>query len=162
MALRAGATAQDVQAAFDDFHAMEHRIEPVAIVHGVSYINDSKATNLDSTITALKSFEKEKNIWLILGGRDKGASYEVLLPYLKDHCKCVLSIGECMDKIEKELRGAFPIVRCTTLEKAVAYGAQHAQQGDVVLLSPACASFDQFKSFEHRGEVFKQLVKKLV
>ena len=162
MALRAGATAEDVQAAFADFHAMEHRIEPVATVRGVSYINDSKATNLDSTITALKSFEKNKTIWLILGGRDKGASYEVLLPYLKDHCKCVLSVGECMDKIEKELHGDFPIVRCGTLEKAVAYGAQHAQPGDVVLLSPACASFDQFKSFEHRGDVFKELVRRLV
>ena len=85
----------------------------------------------------------------------------MLLPYLKDHCKCVLSIGECMDKIEKELHGAFPIVRCETLEKAVQYGAQHAQKGEVVLLSPACASFDQFKSFEHRGEVFKELVKNL-
>ncbi len=161
MALRAGATPEDVQAAFDGFKAMAHRIEPVAVVGGVSYINDSKATNLDSTITALKSFDKNKSIWLILGGRDKGASYEVLLPYLKDHCKCVLSIGECMDKIEKELHGGFPIVRCDTLEKAVSYAYDHAQAGDVVLLSPACASFDQFKSFEHRGEVFKELVKKL-
>lgn len=161
MALRAGATPEDVQAAFDGFHAMAHRIEPVAVVRGVSYINDSKATNLDSTITALKSFDKNKSIWLILGGRDKGASYEVLLPYLKEHCKCVLSIGECMDKIERELKGDFPLVRCATLEKAVAYGAQHAQEGDVVLLSPACASFDQFKSFEHRGEVFRELVQKL-
>ena len=161
MALSAQATPQDVQAAFEKFHAMEHRIEPVASVQGVSYINDSKATNLDSTITALKSFEKNKHIWLILGGRDKGASYEVLLPYLKDHCKCVLSIGESMDKIEKELHGAFPIVRCETLSQAVAYGAQHAQAGEVVLLSPACASFDQFKSFEERGEVFKDLVGQL-
>lgn len=161
MALCGGATPEDVQAAFDGFCAMAHRIEPVATVHGVQYINDSKATNLDSTITALKSFDKAKNVWLILGGRDKGASYEVLLPYLKDHCKCVLSIGECMDKIEKELHGAFPIVRCETLAKAVAYGAQHAQAGDVVLLSPACASFDQFKSFEHRGDVFKELVRNL-
>ncbi len=161
MALRAGATPEDVQAAFDEFCAMAHRIEPVITVRGVEYINDSKATNLDSTITALKSFEKNKNIWLILGGRDKGASYEVLLPYLKEHCQCVLSIGESMDKIEKELHGAFPIVRCNTLEKAVAYAYEHAKTGDVVLLSPACASFDQFKSFEERGDIFKELVKKL-
>ena len=161
MALSAGVTPNDIQAAFDDFKAIEHRIELVDTVHGVSYVNDSKATNLDSTITALKSFEKTSHIWLILGGRDKGASYEVLLPYLKDHCKCVLSIGECMDKIEKELHGDFPIVRCGTLEKAVAYGVEHATPGDVVLLSPACASFDQFKSFEHRGDVFKELVHKL-
>ena len=161
MALAAGATEEDVQTAFNNFHAMEHRIEPVAVVRGVSFINDSKATNLDSTITALKSFDKAKNIWLILGGRDKGASYEVLLPYLKAHCKQVLSIGECMDKIEKELKDGFPIVRCETLEKAVAYAAQHAATGEIVLLSPACASFDQFKSFEERGRVFKQLVNRL-
>ena len=161
MALRAGATPEDVQAAFDDFKVMEHRIEPVATVREVIYINDSKATNLDSTITALKSFDKAKNIWLILGGRDKGASYEVLLPFLKDHCNCILSIGECMDKIEKELHGAFPIIRCGTLEKAISYAYEHARAGDVVLLSPACASFDQFKSFEHRGEVFKELVANL-
>ena len=161
MALAAGATEEDVQTAFNNFHAMEHRIEPVAVVRGVSFINDSKATNLDSTITALKSFDKAKNIWLILGGRDKGASYEVLLPYLKAHCKQVLSIGECMDKIEKELKDGFPIVRCETLEKADAYAAQHAATGEIVLLSPACASFDQFKSFEERGRVFKQLVNRL-
>lgn len=161
MALADGATPQDIQQAFDEFKAIEHRIETVAQINGVTYINDSKATNLDSTITALKSFEKDQNIWLILGGRDKGASYEVLLPYLKDHCKSVLSIGECMDKIERELRGEFPIVWCGTLDQAVLYASQEAQPGDVVLLSPACASFDQFKSFEHRGQVFKDLVQKL-
>ncbi len=161
MALADGATPAQVQHAFDTFKAIEHRIETVAEINGVKYINDSKATNLDSTITALKSFEKDQNIWLILGGRDKGASYEVLLPYLKEHCKSVLSIGECMDKIERELRGEFPIVWCGTLDQAVMYAAQEATPGDVVLLSPACASFDQFKSFEHRGQVFKDLVAKL-
>lgn len=161
MALADGATPQEVQTAFDEFEAIEHRIETVAEINGVTYINDSKSTNLDSTITALKSFEKDPNIWLILGGRDKGSSYEVLLPYLKDHCISVLSIGECMDKIERELRGEFPIVWCGTLDQAVLYASQEATPGDVVLLSPACASFDQFKSFEHRGQVFKELVKKL-
>ncbi len=158
MAFADGATRQDVQQAFTVFQAIEHRIETVATVQGVTYINDSKATNLDSTITALKSFDKKKNIWLILGGRDKGASYEVLLPYLKGHCKQVLSIGESMDKIERELKGAFPIVRCNTLDKAVSYAHENAQPGDVVLLSPACASFDQFKSFEERGQKFKEFV----
>lgn len=161
MALAAGASAEDVQGVFARFESMEHRIETVAQVRSVTYINDSKATNLDSTITALKSFDKKPLIWLILGGRDKGASYEVLLPYLKDHCKCVLSIGECMDKIERELKGEFPITRCDTLANAVAYAAQHAAAGEIVLLSPACASFDQFKSFEERGNVFKELVAKL-
>ena len=161
MAMADGATAEDVQAAFDRFQAIEHRIETAGEVRGVTYINDSKATNLDSTITALKSFEKKQNIWLILGGRDKGASYEVLLPYLKDHCKQVLSIGESMDKIERELKGEFPITRCETLDKAVSYAASQAAPGEIVLLSPACASFDQFKNFEERGKVFKDLVRKL-
>ena len=161
MALAAGAAVQDVQTAFNAFTAMEHRIETVAEINGITYINDSKATNLDSTITALKSFEKERNIWLILGGRDKGASYEVLLPYLKDYCVEVLSIGECMDKIDEELHGEFPILRCGTLDQAVLFASQQASRGDIVLLSPACASFDQFKSYEERCKVFKQLVANL-
>ena len=161
MALADKASARDIKKAFESFKAIEHRIETIATVRGVTYINDSKATNLDSTITALKSFDKKRNIWLILGGRDKGASYEVLLPYLKDHCKQILSIGESMDKIERELHGDFPLIRCGTLPQAVATASQKAQPGEVVLLSPACASFDQFKSFEERGELFKKLVKEL-
>ena len=157
-ALSVGVGAETIQKVFNRFEPMEHRIEPVTEHNGVVYVNDSKATNLDSTIIALKSFEKVPHIWLILGGRDKGASYEVLLPYLHSYCKQVLSIGECMDKIEKELKGDFPIVRCGTLEKAVQYAAGHAQKGEVVLLSPACASFDQFKDYEQRGHVFKKLV----
>ena len=161
MALADGVDNEDIQYVFDRFVAIEHRIETVREVNGVTYINDSKATNLDSVITALKSFDKKQNIWLILGGRDKGASYEVLLPYLKDHCKQILSIGECMDKIERELHGDFPITRCETLANAVAYASKHASNGDVVLLSPACASFDQFTSFNERGNVFKELVHEL-
>lgn len=158
MALAAGVSADTVQEAFNEFTPMEHRIEPFAYHKGVMYINDSKATNLDSTVTALKSFDKKPVIWLILGGRDKGASYEVLSPYLKTYCKKILTIGECMDKIEKELGPDFSPVRCGTLEKAVDAAMQNAQKGDIVLLSPACASFDQFKDFEQRGKIFKQLV----
>jgi UDP-N-acetylmuramoylalanine--D-glutamate ligase len=157
MALSAGVSAETIQEVFNHFEEMEHRIEEFAYHHGVIYVNDSKATNLDSTVTALKSFEKCHNLWLILGGRDKGSSYEVLLPYLKDYCKQVLTIGESMDKIEKELKG-FPVIRCGTLEKAVEVAMRGAIKGDVVLLSPACASFDQFKNFEERGRVFKRLV----
>lgn len=157
MALSAGVSAETIQVVFDRFEEMEHRIEQFAYHRGVVYVNDSKATNLDSTITALKSFEKCRNIWLILGGRDKGSSYEVLLPYLQDYCKQVLSIGEAMDKIERELKG-FPVIRCETLENAVKTAMDGAVKGDIVLLSPACASFDQFKDFEERGKVFKRLV----
>ena len=158
MALSAGVDAQTIQEVFARFEAMEHRIEQFAYHRGVTYVNDSKATNLDSTITALKSFEKSKNLWLILGGRDKGTSYEVLIPYLKDYCKRVLTIGEAMNKIEAELHGTVDLLRCVTLDQAVTAAMNGATRGDVVLLSPACSSFDQFKDFEHRGKVFKQLV----
>jgi UDP-N-acetylmuramoylalanine--D-glutamate ligase len=161
-ALAVGVPAGIIQRVFDRFEAMEHRIEPVATHKGVSFVNDSKATNLDSTVIALKSFEKKPHIWLILGGRDKGASYEILLPYLKEHCRCVLSIGESMEKIEKELNGQFPIVRCGVLEEAVEYAFAHARKADVVLLSPACASFDQFKDYEERGRKFKEIVHKKI
>ncbi|MGN0024836.1 MAG: UDP-N-acetylmuramoyl-L-alanine--D-glutamate ligase [Candidatus Avelusimicrobium sp.] len=157
MALSAGVAADTVQKVFNRFQAMEHRIEHFAYHRGVIYVNDSKATNLDSTVTALKSFEKCHNLWLILGGRDKGASYEVLLPYLKEYCKRVLTIGEAMDKIERELKG-YSVTRCGTLERAVETAMRGAAKGDIVILSPACSSFDQFKDFEERGRVFKRLV----
>lgn len=157
-ALAVDVPAPIIQTVFDRFEAMEHRIEPFAYHRGVVYVNDSKATNLDSTVIALKSFDKTPHIWLILGGRDKGASYEILLPYLKAYCKEVFSVGECMDKIERELKGEFPVTRCGTLERAVEEAFTKAKKGDIVLLSPACASFDQFKDFEERGRVFKKLV----
>ena len=157
-ALAVDVPAPIIQTVFDRFEAMEHRIEPFAYHRGVVYVNDSKATNLDSTVIALKSFDKTPHIWLILGGRDKGASYEILLPYLKAYCKEVFSVGECMDKIERELKGEFPVTRCGTLERAVEEAFAKAKKGDIVLLSPACASVDQFKDFEERGRVFKKLV----
>ena len=157
-ALAIGVSEKTIQTIFDRFKPIEHRIEPIGEYNGVLYINDSKATNLDSTIIALKSFDREKRIWLILGGRDKGASYEVLAPEINVRCKGILTIGESMEKIKRELNAEVEQIPCFTLGKAVQYAAEHAQKGDIVLLSPACASFDQFKSFEHRGEVFKDLV----
>lgn len=157
-ALAVGVEEDTIQTVFDRFEPMEHRIEPFAEHNGVTYINDSKATNLDSTIIALKSFEKTPHIWLILGGRDKGASYAILAPEINARCRAVLTIGESMDKIERELKPTVPLVRCGTLEKAVEYASTHAQKDDIVLLSPACSSFDQFKDYEERGRIFKQLV----
>ncbi len=157
-ALSVGVGAQTIQEVFNQFTPIEHRIEPVAQVRGVKYVNDSKATNLDSTLIALESFEKKPHIWLILGGRDKGASYEALSKEINSHCVAVLTIGESMDKIEQELKAQVPLVRCYTLEKAVQYAAAHAKKGEVVLLSPACSSFDQFKDYEQRGHVFKKIV----
>jgi len=153
--------AVTIQAVFDRFQPIEHRIEPAGWSNGVLYVNDSKATNLDSTLIALESFDKKPHIWLILGGRDKGASYEVLSAEINARCKAVLTIGESMDKIARELKSDVPLTRCYTLDKAISYAAAHAQKGDVVLLSPACSSFDQFKDYEERGRVFKELVNKL-
>lgn len=157
-AMAVGVPAEEIQRVFTRFQALEHRIEPCGMVRGICFINDSKATNLDSTAVALESFDKKNNVWLILGGRDKGASYESLLAHMTGRCKAVLTIGESMDKIEQELQGLFPLTRCGTLQQAVAYAAAHAHAGDIVLFSPACASFDQFKNFEERGRVFKKLV----
>lgn len=158
MSLAVGVDIPSIQEVFNRFEGVEHRIEAFAYHHGVTYVNDSKATNIESTITALKSFERSKNIWLILGGQDKGLSYALLLPHLRAHCKRILAIGSCIDKIKKDLRDEFPLEVCGDLDHAINYAFEHAVKGDIVLLSPACASFDQFKNFEERGRIFKKMV----
>jgi len=142
-----------------DFKAVEHRLEHVATIGGVEYYNDSKATNVDATIKALESFPA--NIHLILGGKDKGSDYTVLNHLLQQRVKRVYTIGAAASKIESQIKGAAEIVHAGTLEKAIELAHQAATAGDVVLLAPACASFDQFRSYEHRGKVFKEVVEKL-
>src|SRR5271167_634796 len=141
------------------FKAVEHRLEHVATIRGVEYYNDSKATNVDATIKALESFPS--NIHLILGGKDKGSDYTVLNGLLRQRVKRVYTIGAAAAKIESQIRGAAEIVHAETLENAIKRAAQSAESGDVVLLAPACASFDQFQSYEHRGRVFKEAVHSL-
>ena len=130
----------------------------MATVRGVEYYNDSKATNVDATIKALESFPGR--IHLILGGKDKGSDYSVLNPLLKERVKRVYTIGAAAAKIESQVRGA-EVVSAGTLEAAVKRASESATPGDVVLLAPACASFDQFDSYEHRGRVFKEQVRQL-
>ncbi|MGA8150632.1 MAG: UDP-N-acetylmuramoyl-L-alanine--D-glutamate ligase [Terriglobales bacterium] len=142
-----------------DFKAVEHRLEHVATVRGVEYYNDSKATNVDATIKALESFPA--NIHLILGGKDKGSDYTVLNDLLRQRVKRVYTIGTAAAKIESQIKGAAEIVHAETLENAIQRAYEAAQTGDTVLLAPACASFDQFRSYEHRGKVFKEVVGKL-
>ncbi len=142
-----------------NFKAVEHRLEYVATIRGVEYYNDSKATNVDATIKAIESFPA--NIHLILGGKDKGSDYSVLDDLLRQRVKQVYTIGAAAAKIESQIQGAAKIVRAETLESAVKRAAIEAQMGDVVLLAPACASFDQFKNYEQRGRVFKEVVKEL-
>ncbi|MGD0508470.1 MAG: UDP-N-acetylmuramoyl-L-alanine--D-glutamate ligase, partial [Terriglobales bacterium] len=141
------------------FKAVEHRLEFVARVAGVDYYNDSKATNVDATIKALESFPV--NIHLILGGKDKGSDYTVLNDLLRQRVKRVYTIGAAAAKIESQIQGAAEIDHAETLENAVRRASESAAAGDVILLAPACASFDQFHSYEHRGRVFKEIVHSL-
>ncbi len=153
-----GCAAEKIRQAVQNFKAVEHRLEFVATIGGVDYYNDSKATNVDATIKALESFPA--NIYLILGGKDKGSDYTVLNDLLRQRVKRVYTIGAAAGKIESQIKAE--IVHAETLENAIRKAHAAAQPGDVVLLAPACASFDQFKSYEHRGKVFKDIVRGLV
>ena len=156
---RAGCPPQKIREAVMAFKAVDHRLQHIATINGVEYYNDSKATNVDAAIKALESFEG--GIHLILGGKDKGSDYTILLPLLHERAKHVYTIGAAAEKIETHLGNALPITHAETLENAVKIAAKNAVAGDVVLLAPACASFDQFQSYEHRGKVFHELVKQL-
>ena len=156
----AGCPAETIRQAVRAFKAVEHRLEFVAEIAGVRYFNDSKATNVDATIKALESFPA--NIHLILGGKDKGSDYSVLNSLLRERVKQVYTIGAAAEKIASQIGHAVAIVPAGTLENAVHLAAAAAKAADVVLLAPACASFDQFESYEHRGRMFKELVRALV
>jgi len=154
-----GCKPELIRKAVRDFKAVEHRLEYVATVKGVEYYDDSKATNVDATIKALESFPA--NIHLILGGKDKGSDYRVLNDLLRQRVKRVYTIGAAAEKIESHIKGTTDIVHAETLDNAVRRAAAVAQTGDIVLLAPACASFDQFQSYNHRGRVFKEVVHSL-
>jgi UDP-N-acetylmuramoylalanine--D-glutamate ligase len=159
-----GCAPEKIRQAVQNFKAVEHRLEFVATIRGVDYYNDSKATNVDATIKALESFPA--NIHLILGGKDKGSDYGVLNDLLRQRVKRVYTIGAAAAKIESQIvsakNGGPELVHAETLENALRKANAVAQPGDVVLLAPACASFDQFKNYEHRGRVFKEIVQGLV
>ncbi len=154
-----GCQPEQIRKAIQNFKAVEHRLEFVARVNGVDYYNDSKATNVDATIKALESFPS--NVHLILGGKDKGSDYAMLGDLLRSRVKKVYTIGAAAEKIGSQLRDIVEIDHAETLEKAVHHASSVAVTDDVVLLAPACASFDQFQSYEHRGRVFKELVHSL-
>ncbi len=154
-----GCAPDQIREAIRNFKAVEHRLEFVAKIAGVDYYNDSKATNVDATIKALESFPA--NIHLILGGKDKGSDYTVLNDLLRARVKRVYTIGAAAAKIESQIQGAAEIDPAETLENAVQRAAASAIPGDIVLLAPACASFDQFQNYEHRGQVFKEAVRSL-
>jgi UDP-N-acetylmuramoylalanine--D-glutamate ligase len=153
-----GCAPEKIRQTVVDFKAVEHRLEFAATIRGVDYYNDSKATNVDATLKALESFPS--NIHLILGGKDKGSDYAVLNDLLRQRVKRVYTIGAAAAKIESQIKGV-EVVHAETLENALRKANAAAQPGDVVLLAPACASFDQFKSYEHRGKMFKEIVRGL-
>jgi UDP-N-acetylmuramoylalanine--D-glutamate ligase len=149
-----------VRDSLSDFQNVEHRLEHVAMVHGVEFINDSKATNVNSTWYALESMAKPV-IWVV-GGVDKGNDYGPLLPLVKEKVKAVVCLGTDNVRIHQVFGGLVPlIVDTNSAEQAVATANSMAESGDVVLLSPACASFDLFENYEERGRRFKAAVKAL-
>jgi len=158
-----GCRPEQIRHAVQNFKAVEHRLEFVAQVAGVDYYNDSKATNVDATIKALEAFPADipPHLHLILGGKDKGSDYTVLNELLRQRVKRVYTIGAAAAKIESQIQGATEVERAETLENAVRRASELAMSGDVVVLAPACASFDQFQSYEHRGRVFKEIVHSL-
>jgi len=153
-----GCAPEKIRQAVHDFKAVEHRLEFVATINSVDYYNDSKATNVDATIKALESFPA--NIHLVLGGKDKGSDYTVLNDLIRQRVKRIYTIGAAAAKIESQVKGA-EVVHAETLDNAIRRAYAAAKPGDVVLLAPACASFDQFKSYEHRGKLFKEIVQGL-
>jgi UDP-N-acetylmuramoylalanine--D-glutamate ligase len=155
----AGASLPQIASAVRTFRAVEHRLEFVRNVSGVDFYNDSKATNVDATLKALDAFTC--GLWVILGGKDKGSDYTVLRGPLAEKARAAMLIGAAAGKIRDQIAGAVPLVDAKTLDVAVRDAYAAAQTGDTVLLAPACASFDQFDNYEHRGRVFKSLVAQL-
>ena len=152
----AGVPLDAIAAAVRTFKAVEHRLELVRRVSGVDFYNDSKATSVDATLKALDSFSG--GLWVILGGKDKGSDYRPLQAPLREKARGTLLIGKAAPLIASHLDAAVPVIQAGTLDAAVREAYTRAQPGDTVLLAPACASFDQFTSYEHRGRVFKEVV----
>jgi len=152
-------TIPSIRATLKNFKGVEHRLEFVREVHGVKYVNDSKATNVDSVWYALQSFSEP--IIVLLGGRDKGNDYSRLFDLVERHVKAIVAIGESAEKVFEEFHTMKPTARASSMEEAVSAATKFASPGDVVLLSPACASFDWFTNYEHRGQVFKKIVNAL-
>ncbi|HZG50556.1 MAG TPA: UDP-N-acetylmuramoyl-L-alanine--D-glutamate ligase [Pyrinomonadaceae bacterium] len=157
--LACGASPDSMRETVRNFKPVEHRLERVAEAAGVEFYNDSKATNVDAALKALEAFaEHAGQIVLILGGRGKNAPYAPLAPLIERKCRALVVLGEDAARIESELKAHARIIRATEMAEAVRRAFEAAQPGDVVLLAPACASWDMFDSFEHRGRVFKDCV----
>jgi len=160
--LACGVSPESLRETAASFRGVEHRIEYVAEVNGVKFYNDSKATSVDATAKALEALSGgEGKTILILGGRGKNAPYSPLIPLIESSVRALVVIGEDAENIQQQLRGVVPIRRAVSIREAVQFGLDAAQKGDTVLLAPACASFDMFRSYEERGAVFKDEVKRV-
>lgn len=157
--LACGASPESMRETVANFKGVEHRIEYVDEIGGVQFYNDSKATSVDATLKALDALaEGDGKVVLILGGRGKNAPYAPLIPLIESSARALVLIGEDAENIESQLKGHAEIIRADSMEDAAAKGAEAGEPGDAVLLAPACASFDMFRTFEHRGQVFKSAV----
>ncbi|MGO8969637.1 MAG: UDP-N-acetylmuramoyl-L-alanine--D-glutamate ligase [Myxococcaceae bacterium] len=161
LALHLGVRPEQVQRGLDGFPGLPHRLESVRVLDGVEWVNDSKATNVDAAVVALQAFPVGSRLWLLAGGKGKGAPYAPLRKAAGGKVAAVLTLGQDGPLIEEEFATEYTVHACFTLERAVARARELARPGDVVLLSPACASFDQFLNFEDRGDTFRRLVKAL-
>ncbi len=161
LALHAGVRPAQVQRGLDDFPGLPHRLESIRVLDGVEWVNDSKATNVDAAVVALKAFPAGSRLWLLAGGKGKGAPYAPLREAAGGKVAAVLTLGQDGPLIQEEFATQYTVHACGTLERAVARARELARPGDVVLLSPACASFDQFLNFEDRGDTFRRLVQAL-
>ncbi|MCX5749271.1 MAG: UDP-N-acetylmuramoyl-L-alanine--D-glutamate ligase [Candidatus Saganbacteria bacterium] len=155
-----GISCADIEKTMKEFPGVEHRIEHVRTLKGIEFYNDSKATNPDSTIVALKTLSKGGELVLILGGRDKGTDLKPMCSVILNTAKKVILIGEAAKRFEEELRasGFTDIEKASSMEEAVRISFERSKDGGIVLLSPACASFDMFKDYEDRGRAFKKSV----
>jgi UDP-N-acetylmuramoylalanine--D-glutamate ligase len=158
-ACKLGADFDVIRKVVREFTGVEHRLEEVATIRGVEFFNDSKATSVDATAKALTAFDK--GVHLILGGKDKGAPYTPLIPLMSGRVKGIYLIGAAAARIAQDLQGAVEMMECGELKSAVRQAFWRAVPGDTVLLSPACASYDQFQDFEERGRIFKRYVTEL-
>jgi len=161
LAFHAGVAPDALQAGLDVFPGLPHRLESIRTLDGVEWVNDSKATNVDAVLTALTAFPSGQRLWLIAGGKGKGAPYRPLAEASVGKVAGLLTVGQDAPLLEREFSAVCPVHACETLDRAVTLARALARPGDVVLLSPACASYDQFENFEHRGATFRALVEAL-
>jgi UDP-N-acetylmuramoylalanine--D-glutamate ligase len=159
LGLASEAVPEAMRLAIRDFRGVEHRIEFAGETNGISFYNDSKATNVDAAVKSLEAFDGR--LIVILGGKDKGGDFKTLAPLIKARAEHVILIGAAAEKIAAAIEGAAPIHRAASLEDAVNLGFSLGKPGSIVLLAPACASFDMFENYEHRGRVFKAAVTNL-